>query len=62
MCIVKMLQGTEMLLHQKDPKGFTVQTSRNEFKTSIKNEDEQLIYSKKSKKSKKFNRKIRSGQ
>ena len=31
-----------MLLRQKDPKGFTVQTSRNQLKTSIKNEDGQL--------------------
>ena len=31
-----------MLLRHKDPKGFTVQTSRSEFKTVIKNEDGQL--------------------
>ena len=31
-----------MLVRQKDPKGFTVQTSRSELKTSIKNEDGQL--------------------
>ena len=31
-----------MLLRQKDPKGFTVQTSRSEFKTIIKIEDGQL--------------------
>ena len=30
-----------MLLRQKDPKGFTVQTSRSEFKTGMKNEDGQ---------------------
>ena len=28
-----------MLLYQKDPKGFTVQTSKSEFKTSMKNEE-----------------------
>ena len=39
---LKGLEPTEMLLRQKDPKGFTVQTSRSEFKTSIKNEDGQL--------------------
>ena len=31
-----------MLVRQKDPKGFTVQTSRSELKTGIKNEDGQL--------------------
>ena len=47
-----------MLLRQKELKGFTVQTSRNEFRNSIKNDDGQLrakkaIYNKKSKKVKK---------
>ena len=40
--ILKCSEPTEMLLRQKDPKGFTVQTSRSEFKTVIKNEDGQL--------------------
>jgi len=31
-----------MLLRQKDPKGFTVQTLRSKFKTVMKNEDGQL--------------------
>ena len=31
-----------MLLRQKDPKGFTVQTLRSELKTSMKNKDGQL--------------------
>ena len=31
-----------MLLRQKDPRGFTFQTSRSEFKTGMKNEDGQL--------------------
>ena len=39
---LKSFEATEMLLSQKDPKGFTVQTSRSELKTSIKNEDGQL--------------------
>ena len=38
----KCSEPTEMLLRQKDPKGFTVQTSRSEFKTIIKIEDGQL--------------------
>ena len=51
---LKCFGPTEMLLRQKDPKVFTIQTLRNEFKTSIKNEDGQLrakttIYNKKSK-------------
>ena len=39
---LKCSEPTEMLLRQKDPKGFTVQASRSEFKTVIKNEDGQL--------------------
>ena len=31
-----------MLLRQKNPKGFTIQTSKSEFKTSMKNEDGQI--------------------
>ena len=40
--IIYTLYITEMLLRQKDPKEFTVQTSRSEFKTGTKNEDGQL--------------------
>ena len=63
---LKCFELTEMLLREKDPKGFAVQTSRNEFKTSIKNDDGQLraketIYIKKSKNLKKFNKKRRFG-
>ena len=39
---LKSFEPTEMLVRQKDPKGFTVQTSRSELQTSIKNEDGQL--------------------
>lgn len=37
-----MLRANRDVTRQKDPKGFAVQTSRNELKTITKNEDEQL--------------------
>ena len=39
---LKWFEPTEMLLRQQDPREFTVQTSRGEFKTSMKNEGGQL--------------------
>ena len=62
-----MLRANRDVTRQKDPKGFAVQTSRNELKTITKNEDGQLrakkIYTvKKSKKLKIFNKNRRFGQ
>ena len=39
---LKCFEPTEMPLCQKDPKGFTIEASRNKCKTSMKNEVGQL--------------------